>query len=269
MARFDNWDFFNHNVQSGLTEGQFLNSGGVLICAGPPVLGIGGRAALGPQDGEAPSLGDTVWPIGLIGQWSLSQQQALVPVAEAGSYKKYTITGPSDGSFVYGRTLYHGPSLLRAQYAYYKTTNARFPVQPLIDDAGANLLRNPHNEISDMPGYENFFINLASSLFSQPVGLLLYFQDVNRESYGAVYLEQFNTGSHGMSSGPGQLVLSEQVQGMFNRARPVKLAEQIPLMSRSSRTNADNDDSGTITTAGSSRTIAGQQRLKVATSANI
>jgi hypothetical protein len=269
MARWNTWNFFNRNVQSGLTEGQFINMGSCLIAAGPPFLGIGGAVVLDEQGGDQ-AVGDTVYPLGLGSQWSINQQLAVVPIPEAGSYRRYTITGPADGSFAMGRTLYHGPSALRVLYAYYKAQgNSNIPISPLIDDFTASqMLRNPHNDIQDHPGHENFWANMCSSIFSQPVGILLYIQDVNRESYGAIYLEQYHVGSHGMGTGPGQLVLSEQFAGTFSRVRPVKLANPIPLMSRISNVKAD-DDSGKITVAGTNRTTGGLQRIETPTGSNV
>lgn len=262
MARFQDWDFFNKQVQSGLTEGQFINMAGCLLCAGPPFLTAEGG---GTEDQIV--TGDVVYPMGLVSNWSIQQQMAVVPIPEAGSYRRYTITGPADGTFAMGRTLYHGPSLLRVLYAYYKALDPRgVPVFPLIDNDAANILRNPKNRIYDAPGYENWYINLASDLFSQPVGLLLYIQDINRESYGAVYLEQLHIANHGLASGPGQLVVSEQVNCTFSRARPVALANPIPLMARF-------QDSGVITTAGTltnsdGEAVSGGQRIPAVTQAN-
>ena len=268
MARFNDWNFFNRNVQGGLTEGQFINMGSCLLCAGPPALGVGGAGQLFEQEEDA-VVGDVVFPLGLISSWSMNQQLAVVPVPEAGSYRRYTITGPADGSMAFGRTLFHGPNALRVLYAYYRATaNPNAQVQSLIDDGAANLLRNPHNFISSAPGYENFWIDMCSSIFSQPVGILLYIQDSNRESYGAVYLESFQPAGHAMASGPGQLVVSEQIQGTFQRARPVRLSNVVPLMSRISN-EADLDDSGVITIAGTERTIQNTTKLRVQTGSNV
>jgi len=187
MAQFQNWDFLNKQVQSGLTEGQFINQASCLICAGPPFLAVTGGGTE-----EQITAGDVVYPVGLISAWTIAQQMAVIPIPEAGSYRRYTITGPADGRFSFGRSLYHGPSLLRVLYAYYRADIERafggHPITPLINNDAANITRNPKNLIHDAPGYENFWINLASDLFSQPVGILLYIQDLNRESYGAVYL---------------------------------------------------------------------------------
>ena len=260
MARFDDWDYINKNVQSGLTEGQFINQAGCLLCAGPPFL-----ATVGSGADSTFTSGDVVYPVGLLSSWNMSQQLAVMPVPEAGSYRRYTITGPADGSINFGRALYHGPNILRAMYAYYSADPdglaGGVPIEPLIDRqaAAALIQRNPKNVIRDAPGHENFFINLASDLFSQPVGMLLYIQDINRESYGAVYLEQLHVANHGISSGPGQLVVAENIACMFARARPVKLANPVPLMSKLS-------DNGVITTSGTM--TGGEQRITATTPAN-
>jgi len=258
MARFNDWDFLNKQVQGGLTEGQFINHGGCLLCAGPPFL-----AATGAGTEDQITTGDVVYPIGLISNWSIGQNLQVVPVPEAGSYRRYTVVGPADGNFSLGRTLYHGPNVLRAMYAYYRADLERefggHPIEPLIDADAANIQRNPKNVIYDPPGYENGWFNLCSDLFSQPVGILLYIQDINRESYAAVYLEQLQIVNHGMASGPGALVLSEQVGAIFSRARPVRLANPIPLMSRF-------QDAGVITTAGTM--TGGEQRIPAMTQSN-
>lgn len=258
MARFSDWDYFNKNVQSGLTEGQFINSAGCLLCAGPPFLAI---TSGGTEDQLTAS--DIVYPIGLVSNWAISQQLAVVPVPEAGSYRRYTITGPSDGALQLTRTMYHGPSLLRVLYAYYKAdTERRYrgtPIEPLIDSEAANIARNPKNVIWDTPGYENAWFNLSSDLLSQPVGILLYIQDVNRESYGAVYLEQAQVGNHNMGGGPSQLVVAESVSMSFARARPVRLANPIPLFSRFA-------DSGVITSAGTM--TGGEKKIAAVTQSN-
>lgn len=239
MARFQTWNFFNKQVQSGLVEGQFTGSASVMLAAGPPFL----ATESGGSERQIVS-GDTVYPIGLISNFAIQQQMAVIPVPEVGSYRRYTVTGPADGQFSLNRTLYHGPSLLRVMYAYYKARDRRgVRVDPLIDNDAANIARNPKNRIYDAPGYENFYINLASDLFTQPVGILMYIQDSNRESYGAVYLEQLHVANHGFSTGPGQQVIAESVACVFSRARPVRLSNPMPLMSRL-------QDSGIITTAG-------------------
>jgi len=259
MTRFSTWNFLNRNVQPGLTEGQFINSHSVLWAAGPPYLSI---SSGGSEDQI--NAGDLVYPVGLISNWAVQQNVAVVPIPEVGSYRRYTVTGPSDGQLTLDRILYHGPSLLRVAYAYYKADVERrlggWPIYPLIGTDAANLARNPKNRISDPPGYENFWMNMSSDLLSQAFGFLLYIQDLNEESYGAVYFEQVHMANHSIQSGPGQLVVAEGGAFTFTRCRPVRLANQIPLMSR-------EEDSGVITTAGTQS--GGDKRIKAATQSNL
>ena len=263
MATFQDWDYFTRNVQSGLTEGQFLNSGGCLLAAGPPYL----TSPVGGADDDG-SGSQHVYPIGLVSQWQISHSLTAIPVPEAGSYRRYTITGPADGNFSMGRTLYHGPSLLRVLYAYYDTGENALPgstpIRSLTRKSDANGLRNPKNFIADAPGYDNWWVNLASDLFTQPVGLLLYIKDVNREAYGATYLEQLQVVNHGFGSGPGQVAIAENASFFLSRARPVKLNGAIPLMSR-------HGDEGYATVAGTENTTGpnGPTRVPVATGSTL
>lgn len=256
MAALKNWNFFKNNVQSGLTEGQFINSSSTLLAAGPPFL-----VARGQTSEEDLTYKDVVYPIGLTSTWSIQQNLSVIPIPEAGSYHRYTITGPARGQMSLGRTLYHGPSMLKVLYAYYQAKmSTGEPLYSLLDNKAANQARNPHNTIYSAPGYDNFYMNLASDLFTQPIGLLMYIKDVNKESYGAVYLEQVQVGSHGMGGGPQSVVISEQVSCTFSRARPVKLSNPVPLMSRF-------QDSGVITSAGTQ--TDGKQRIQQPTGTNI
>ena len=258
MSTFNDWDFFNKHVQSGLTPGQFISSQTCLICAGPPSL----MSSSGAEDGVT-ALGEKVYPVGLISQWSLNQQMAAVPIAEAGSYRRYTVTGPTDCSVQMSRVLYHGPSIMRVLQAAASAPDERgVVVNPLIAPEAANYPRNPHNRISDSPGHENLYINLASSLFSQPIGLMFFIADINREQYGAFYLEGCYVPQHGISSGPGNLVIAETVAVNATRLRPITLPPStvIPLLSKF-------NDSGKITTAGTM--TGGVQSLNAPMSDNL
>lgn len=246
MATLPDWDFFNNHVQSGLTDGQFVSSQTVLVCAGPPSLTLG-------NTGAARLEGERVWPIGLLAQWSVNQTMAVVPIPEAGSYLRYVATGPVDCSLSLGRTLYHGPSLLRGLHAVTSANDPRGAViNPLIKASAAQFPRYPMNRVSRTPGYENFFIDLSSEVFTQPVGLLFFFADSGREGYGAFYAESVYIPNHSLSTGPGQLVLSESTNLMAARIRPVELAPStlVPLMSRW-------NDRGKITTAGTMNGVRG------------
>lgn len=239
MSTFNTWNFRDKHVQSGLTEGQNLAAQSVLIAFGPPYLSAGDGtdslegAISGDDTVGSASAGEVVFPAGLIGSLGLGMQRPLIPVAEIGSTQMYTVVGPMSGSVQFGRTLVHGPSLLRAYMAYFKATGDEGElIEGLIGNDFLNLRRNPLNVIDETPGYENFWINLNSEIFEQPSGMMLYIKDSNDEAYGAVYLENMNIASLQMSLEPGRVTLAEQSSASFTRARPIRVARVVPTMSK-------------------------------------
>jgi hypothetical protein len=90
-----------------------------------------------------------------------------------------------------GRILYHGPNLLRVLYAYYRSNSANANIPALLkryNDDKLKLGVNKHT-VKVNPGDRNFFLALASDLFSQPIGLLLIIRDQNELNYAMAYAE--------------------------------------------------------------------------------
>lgn len=260
MASFNTWNFREKHVQSGLTEGQNLAAQSVLLAFGPPYLSAGDEdvSLEGSISGEVSTTGiegagDVIFPAGLIGSFGLGMQRPLIPVGEIGSTQMYTVVGPMTGSVQFGRTLVHGPSLLRAYMAYFKATSDEGElIEGLIGNDGLNRRRNPLSVIDEAPGYENFWVNLNSEIFEQPAGMLMYIKDSNDEAYGAVYLENMNVASLSMGLDPGRVTITESSQATFTRARPVRLARVVPIMSRLEARYV-----GTTAIAGSRKTVPG------------
>lgn len=258
MATFSTWNWTNRHVQSDINDGQFLASKSILVSFGPPYLGTPGEVS-GVEGTDAESTpfagGDLLFPCGMIGSFGMQQGQQLIPVPEIGSDLRYILTGPSSGNARMGKTLIHGPSFLRCTHAYFKSDSpGGVRIDPLISEDAANLRRNPLNQVSEPPGYDNLFLNLSSDLFKQAFGVMLFIQDSNREVYGGVYLESCFVGMHGMSVGAGQAAVGEEISFEFNRVRPVKFTNAVPLMSKH-----DPDGGGRYVVAGSERTIPGLQ----------
>ena len=233
MSTFKSWKFMSRHVQSNLNEGQFISSQSVALMIGPPTLTQGSAAVQGDVagDGASDRSGEVVWPLGLVSSWGINQSLESIRVPEAGSMMKYTLTGGSNGSLQLARSLYHGPSLLRAMNApHLAYKDDELVMDPLISVDQA-LQVNPFTKVTELPGYGNFHINLMSEVFRRQVGLLFYMMDSNSEVYAAFYLEGVQLANHGISSGPGQLIVSEQMSASFTRARPIKMDNQIPLFS--------------------------------------
>lgn len=194
MASFSNWSPYTNYVQSGgagpgMKDGLHLTGAMVGIFAGPPRLStVGGALSLGAAITSPESASQIVYPVGITQNFSLSQNRQFARIFELGSERSYFIGGRTVGQVGLSRVMYHGPSLLRVMYAYYQDLLPPTVVPAVFPNVGAGAMVNPH-DVKVPPGFENFYINLASDLFLQPVGLLVIIKDTNEDTYGAFYLE--------------------------------------------------------------------------------
>jgi len=243
----NNWDFHNHHVQAELMGGEFVSAETTLIAAGPPRLSDIGNGNSVIDDSEA----DQVFPIGVLENVGLSQSKQLQRIFEIGSSRSYFIPGRTIGSITLGRVLYHGPSLLKVLYAYYKQSaaDALVKLNPNkkgstisvggvdIPDPNATLLELPtvQNELHRVhfnPGYDDLWMNLASDLFNQPTGICIYFRNQMDMTLGAIYLEECYVQGHQMSISSGSVLLMEGVSLQFDQVRPIRMmlaGDGVPL----------------------------------------
>lgn len=229
-----NWAPYKTHVQGGLKEGNFLNGQFVLICAGPPFF-----SDISFPEAGAGADGVMVYPIGLTQNIALSQNKAISRIFEIGSDRSYFISGRSVGQLSLGRVVYHGPSLLRALYAYYDTRTdtdgGSYGVRPLIETGGAGVFpfqtggtdntKAGLHSVKIPPGYDNMFMNLASDLFSQPLGLLLVFKDNEENTIASVYLDQCYVPQHSMAVDSQGLIMQESVGIQYEKMVPIKLPQ--------------------------------------------
>lgn len=243
MPSLSEWQPQSHHVQGGIREGQFVNSQYAVICAGPPFL-----KNLIPNGGPVKS-GMFVYPIGITQQFSLGQNKAFSRVMEIGSNRSYFISGHSFGQVGLGRIMLHGPSLLRVLYAYYDTSNDTdgYAIKSLMSIDGAPTpfgvppIRGTNtgeqsissdkklHTVRIPPGYDNLFINLASDLFSQPIGIFIVLKDNEENIYGQFYLEQCYVPSHSMGFDSQGLIISESVSLQYERIIPIQ-SNQVALL---------------------------------------
>lgn len=230
----EQWSPHHTHVQGGLPEGNFLNAKFALLSAGPPFFSqLSADAQAGSNLGN-----QLVYPLGIVQNLALSQNKAISRIFEVGSSRSYFISGHAVGQLSLGRVLYHGPSLLRVLYAYYGTEGnpqaGTVGIQKLFESAATNLGPlgldgNVDNSalmpIHIPPGYDNMFINLASDLFSQPIGLMLLLKDNNEQNYGAVYFENAHVPQHSMAFDSQGLIIQESVGIQYERALPIKLSQ--------------------------------------------
>jgi hypothetical protein len=227
---YSTWDFYNYRVQQESRMGQFVSAESTLVAAGPP---------LASQTSGGGTRGG-VYPIGLLESVGVQQSKQLQRIFEIGSSRSYFIPGRVIGSFSIGRTFFFGPSLLRVLYAYYRNeannieigTEAPGTVKEFgegfsFESPQAALLDNlsaaDMHALKRSPGEDYFFVDLASDLFNQPMGLAIYFKDANFFSVGAMYLQECYIQGHQMSISSGSVLIMEGVSAQFEKIVPIKV----------------------------------------------
>jgi len=223
MAKVSEWAPYSNYVQGGMVDGQFVSAGFTVVAAGPPRLAnVGGTTATAAAlAGEGAN--DIVLPIGVIQNINLSHNRQFNRIFEVGSERSYFISGRTMGQLTLARILYHGPSLLRMLYAYYEDLIPPTTVNSVFSNTGSATVANPH-DVKIPPGYENLYLNLASDLFNQPIGLLLYIRDSNEDTIGAVYIESCYIPNHTWATDAQGVMIQESASVQFERAVPVAVS---------------------------------------------
>jgi hypothetical protein len=204
-----------------MVDGKHLSGAFVGIFAGPPRLSsIGGALSLGAALETPATANQIVYPVGVTQNFSLGQNKQLAQIFELGSQRSYFVPGRTVGQVGLSRVMYHGPSLLRTLYAYYNDALPPALVPSLFENVGASAMPNPHDVVLP-PGYENLYINLASDLFTQPIGLLCVLRDSNQDTYGAFYLESCYVPNHNFAIDSGNVLMQEQVALQYEQLVPI------------------------------------------------
>jgi len=223
MTQFSEWRPYERYVQSGLADGQFLSAAFTVLAAGPPRLANVGGATVTAGALAGAGADQIVMPIGIMQNLNLSHNRQFSQIFEIGSERSYFISGRTIGQLTLARVMYHGPSLLRMLYAYYEDLIPPNTVSAVFANAGSATVANPH-DVKIPPGYENFFVNLASDLFNQPIGILLYVRDSNEDTVGAVYMENCYVPNHTWATDAQGVMIQENAGMQFERAVPVAVS---------------------------------------------
>lgn len=223
-GQFNDWNPYSKYVQAGMSDGRYANASHLMLAAGPPRLAnIGGAAALANAIDNGQPANQLVYPMGLIQQFSISHNRSFQRVFEIGSERSYFISGRTMGQLQLGRVYYHGASLLRVLYAYYQDSLEPTVVPAMFPNSGAFSQANPH-DVQIPPGYENIFINLASDLFAQPIGILMYMRDLNYQALGAGYFEHSIVPNHSIQTDANGTLYQESAGLQFERMVPVYIS---------------------------------------------
>lgn len=223
MATVEEWNFFNQNVQSGLLEGRYMNAAFTMLAAGPPRL----AAVSGATTGDTLQA-NLAYPIGVLQSVNLGQSSQIMRVFEIGSERSYFIRGRTQGQLSLGSIMYHGPSLLRRLWAYLDVSefNGGEQLYPNTANTMLNTSRKEggKQEYKIAPGYNNMWMDLASDVFSQPIGLLLYMKDSNEDVVGAFYFEYCHVANHGWNTDAGGTIMTENAAVMYERILPIDIS---------------------------------------------
>lgn len=225
-ASFANWKPYENYLQSGgegpgMVDGQFISGAFIGLFAGPPRLAsVGGALSLGAAIADPTAGAQIVYPVGITQNFNISHNRQFSRIFELGTERSYFISGRTIGQLGLSRILYHGPSVLRVLYAYYQDLIPNTIVPAVFPNVGAGAMPNPH-DVQLPPGYENFYINLASDLFSQPIGLLVVVKDSNLDTYGAFYLESCVIPNHTFATDAQGVIVQESVAMQFELAVPI------------------------------------------------
>lgn len=223
MGSLANWKPFDRAVQPEIPETRFLSGQFTMIAAGPPRLSYLGGASQAAINASANNTtpgrsgSDWAYPIGVLQGVQVGQQKAWSRFFELGSQRSYFIPGRDMGSLQLTRVMMHGPSLLRLLYAYYNDSNPPYTFDPLFD---SSAVPNEH-DVRIPAGFQNIFLNLASDLFNQPIGLLMYMRDSDEKTLATTYFEHCTIPNHNFGVDASSLVMQESCALQFERMVPV------------------------------------------------
>jgi hypothetical protein len=239
-GNFSDWAPYTNYVQNGMVDGAYANAAFTMLAAGPPrIANIGGAAKFAQAiSGNGQAANQIVYPIGIVQNFNVSHTRQFSRIFEIGSERSYFISGRTVGQLGLARIYYHGASMLRVLYAYYQDLVPPTFVPAMFPNAGAASVSNPHDVVIP-PGYENIYLNLASDLFTQPIGILCYMRDLNQDALGAIYFEACYIPNHTLQTDSQGVLIQEQVAVQYERGVPVAISA-LTLISGSTNAGGAN-----------------------------
>lgn len=250
---FEKWDFATKHVQQNSEGSDFVGSHSVLICATYPrledmVAGTalatagtdGSRDQMAGDDNLEKGVATTVYPIGLIDSSAVQQDRNVQQIFEIGSIRSYLLSARTITMLQLNRVIYNGPSMLRCLYAYYPKSklnnyyrtsyNEKNMQEPILTGAASDSdLENTLANIKDAPGYGDFWMNLASDLFSHPMGLVMYVNDNDKKRVAAMYFEECYVQNHSFQMSANSVVMAESCTIRCDKMRPVAVNQSYQL----------------------------------------
>jgi len=206
-----NWKPTSEHVDQTIDDGVTTSSSHILMAVGPArykELATGGKS-----DNILASIGNSITgggqrkPIiglGVMGSAVVTYNTPTKIVHEIGSTLQYHVPTVASGSISLSRIFLNGSSLMKALYGQKLDEAADLPP-------------------SDSPGYNELWLNMASSLFRKPIGIMLWFKNNKGENVGAFYYENCSCQGLSFSLYAAGGAFSEGTQIIFDKNRAVKV----------------------------------------------
>lgn len=225
------WNFRTQHVQRELEPQDFINAHTVLIAAGPPRIVSPGELQDAEPGLEIRSGAVALFPIGIVENLTIVSNRQLQILFEIGSKRQFYIPGRVIPQITLARTLFNGPNLLRALYAYYPAqlggTDLLGPRNvSLTQTSGQTFKEILACPIDELPGFMDFWPNLNSDVFDRPFGLLMILKDDCNRPYGSFYLENAFINNHQMSVNASSTLVAEGSTIQFERIVPIDIGAE-------------------------------------------
>jgi hypothetical protein len=217
------WNFRTQHVQRELEPQDFINAATVLIAAGPPRIVSPGELQGVDEAATARTSAVYLYPIGIVENMTIVSNRQLQILFEIGSKRQFYIPGRVVPQISLARTLFNGPNILRALYAYYPPSLIHPRVFPLAQTPTSSFNELLQCPIQEVPGFVDFFINLNSDLFDKPFGLLMILKDDCNRPYASFYLENAFINNHQMTVNASSTLVAEGTTIQFERIVPVDI----------------------------------------------
>lgn len=221
-----NWKFRSQHVQRELESQDFINSSTTLIAAGPPRIVSPGELRGVPNSATQRTSAVYLFPIGIIENMTIVSNRQIQILFEIGSKRQFFIPGRVVPQISIARTLFNGPNLLRALYAYYPASLIHPRVTSLTQTSTASFKELLQSPIEEIPGFMDFFVNLNSDLFDKPFGLLMIMKNQRGQPYSSFYLENAFINNHQLTVNASSTLTAEGTTIQFERIVPIDIGAQ-------------------------------------------
>lgn len=220
------WNFRTQHVQRELEPQDFINAATTLIAAGPPRIVSPGQLRGVSQAQTQRTSAVYLFPIGIVENMTIMSNRQLQILFEVGSKRQFYIPGRVVPQIQISRTIFNGPNILRALYAYYPASQIHPRVFPLAQTPTSSFNEITQCPINEIPGFADFFINLNSDLFDRPFGLLIIMKDDCNRPYASFYLENAFINNHQLQVNASSTLVGEGTTIQFERIVPVDIGAQ-------------------------------------------